>query len=213
MLSNKAVALFCRPSPEMTVCWTDTPRRYCLTTVTCLCLKLSSVPFFFFLSVSCLHSPLLLCLFRRMTFGKVNELGQFIREAEPEPDVKKSKGKSPLGKFWPPASVSVFFYWLWPHSHFHVAGLELVCQLIIRFKKSLFWKNYMTRVSTLSLLNTSLLFFFLGSMFSQAMKKWVQGNSDEVRKTQCQIITRACVVYLNPLVTTLWCVTLYHDCL
>ncbi|XP_029547011.1 A-kinase anchor protein 10, mitochondrial isoform X2 [Salmo trutta] len=27
-----------------------------------------------------------------MTFGKVNELGQFIREAEPEPDVKKSKG-------------------------------------------------------------------------------------------------------------------------
>ncbi|XP_008426536.1 A-kinase anchor protein 10, mitochondrial isoform X1 [Poecilia reticulata] len=47
----------------------------------------------------------------KMTFGKVNELGQFIREAEPEPDVKKSKG----------------------------------------------------------------------SMFSQAMKKWVQGNSDEVR--------------------------------
>ncbi|MEQ2165407.1 hypothetical protein GOODEAATRI_016528 [Goodea atripinnis] len=45
----------------------------------------------------------------KMTFGKVNELGQFIREAEPEPDVKKSKG----------------------------------------------------------------------SMFSQAMKKWVQGNSDE----------------------------------
>ena len=31
-------------------------------------------------------------LLRRMTFGKVNELGQFIREAEPEPDVKKSKG-------------------------------------------------------------------------------------------------------------------------
>lgn len=27
-----------------------------------------------------------------MTFGKVNELGQFVREAEPEPDVKKSKG-------------------------------------------------------------------------------------------------------------------------
>uniref|UniRef100_A0A8C8DNF6 A kinase (PRKA) anchor protein 10 n=1 Tax=Oryzias sinensis TaxID=183150 RepID=A0A8C8DNF6_9TELE len=27
----------------------------------------------------------------KMTFGKVNELGQFIREAEPEPDVKKSK--------------------------------------------------------------------------------------------------------------------------
>lgn len=33
-----------------------------------------------------------LCLLRKMTFGKVNELGQFIREAEPEPDVKKSKG-------------------------------------------------------------------------------------------------------------------------
>lgn len=32
---------------------------------------------------------------RRMTFGKVNELGQFIREAEPEPDVKKSKGMRP----------------------------------------------------------------------------------------------------------------------
>uniref|UniRef100_A0A3P9NG44 A-kinase anchoring protein 10 n=1 Tax=Poecilia reticulata TaxID=8081 RepID=A0A3P9NG44_POERE len=47
----------------------------------------------------------------KMTFGKVNELGQFIREAEPEPDVKKSKG----------------------------------------------------------------------SMFSQAMKKWVQGNSDELQ--------------------------------
>jgi len=29
-----------------------------------------------------------------MTFGKVNELGQFIREAEPEPDVKKSKGRT-----------------------------------------------------------------------------------------------------------------------
>lgn len=34
--------------------------------------------------------------FRRMTFGKVNELGQFIREAEPEPDVKKSKGRTKL---------------------------------------------------------------------------------------------------------------------
>lgn len=32
------------------------------------------------------------CLFRKMTFGKVNELGQFIRESEPEPDAKKSKG-------------------------------------------------------------------------------------------------------------------------
>lgn len=35
------------------------------------------------------------CPHRRMTFGKVNELGQFIREAEPEPDVKKSKGMRP----------------------------------------------------------------------------------------------------------------------
>lgn len=32
-------------------------------------------------------------LCRKMTFGKVNELGQFIGEAEPEPDVKKSKGR------------------------------------------------------------------------------------------------------------------------
>lgn len=34
-------------------------------------------------------------LCRKMTFGKVNEVGQFIREAEPEPDVKKSKGLDP----------------------------------------------------------------------------------------------------------------------
>lgn len=40
----------------------------------------------------CLHASRLLCPVRRMTFGKVNEMGQFIREAEPEPDVKKSKG-------------------------------------------------------------------------------------------------------------------------
>lgn len=33
------------------------------------------------------------CCHSKMTFGKVNELGQFIREAEPEPDVKKSKGR------------------------------------------------------------------------------------------------------------------------
>uniref|UniRef100_A0A8C0W1L9 A-kinase anchor protein 10, mitochondrial n=1 Tax=Castor canadensis TaxID=51338 RepID=A0A8C0W1L9_CASCN len=49
----------------------------------------------------------------KMTFGRVSDLGQFIRESEPEPDVKKSKG----------------------------------------------------------------------SMFSQAMKKWVQGNTDEVNST------------------------------
>ncbi|KAM4794804.1 A-kinase anchor protein 10, mitochondrial [Rhinophrynus dorsalis] len=48
----------------------------------------------------------------KMTFGMVSDLGQFIREAEPEPDVKKSKG----------------------------------------------------------------------SMFSQAMKKWVQGSSDEAQE-------------------------------
>lgn len=35
---------------------------------------------------------ILLCVYRKMTFGKVNELGQFIRESEPEPDAKKSKG-------------------------------------------------------------------------------------------------------------------------
>ncbi|KAM4045699.1 A-kinase anchor protein 10, mitochondrial isoform 2-T2 [Anomaloglossus baeobatrachus] len=49
----------------------------------------------------------------KMTFGTVSDLGQFIRESEPEPDVKKSKG----------------------------------------------------------------------SMFSQAMKKWVQGNTDEAVNT------------------------------
>ncbi|KAG8450391.1 hypothetical protein GDO86_002880 [Hymenochirus boettgeri] len=48
----------------------------------------------------------------KMTFGTISDLGQFIREAEPEPDVKKSKG----------------------------------------------------------------------SMFSQAMKKWVQGNTDETQE-------------------------------
>ncbi|XP_060059149.1 A-kinase anchor protein 10, mitochondrial isoform X2 [Erinaceus europaeus] len=48
----------------------------------------------------------------KMTFGRVSDLGQFIRESEPEPDMKKSKG----------------------------------------------------------------------SMFSQAMKKWVQGNTDEAQE-------------------------------
>uniref|UniRef100_A0A2I2Z4U0 A-kinase anchor protein 10, mitochondrial n=1 Tax=Gorilla gorilla gorilla TaxID=9595 RepID=A0A2I2Z4U0_GORGO len=48
----------------------------------------------------------------KMTFGRVSDLGQFIRESEPEPDVRKSKG----------------------------------------------------------------------SMFSQAMKKWVQGNTDEAQE-------------------------------
>ncbi|CAJ1064359.1 A-kinase anchor protein 10%2C mitochondrial [Xyrichtys novacula] len=59
----------------------------------------------------------------RMTFGKVNEMGQFIREAEPEPDVKKSKG----------------------------------------------------------------------SMFSQAMKKWVQGNSDEAQEEMAWQIAKMIV--------------------
>ncbi|XP_076867286.1 A-kinase anchor protein 10, mitochondrial isoform X1 [Brachyhypopomus gauderio] len=59
----------------------------------------------------------------RMTFGKVNELGQFIREAEPEPDIKKSKG----------------------------------------------------------------------SMFSQAMKKWVQGNSDEAQEEMAWKIAKMIV--------------------
>lgn len=59
----------------------------------------------------------------RMTFGKVNELGQFIREAEPEPDVKKSKG----------------------------------------------------------------------SMFSQAMKKWVQGDSDEAQEEMAWKIAKMIV--------------------
>lgn len=34
----------------------------------------------------------LFILFRKMSFGRVSDLGQFIRESEPEPDVKKSKG-------------------------------------------------------------------------------------------------------------------------
>lgn len=59
----------------------------------------------------------------KMTFGRVNELGQFIREAEPEPDVKKSKG----------------------------------------------------------------------SMFSQAMKKWVQGNSDEAQEEMAWKIAKMIV--------------------
>ncbi|XP_048468305.1 A-kinase anchor protein 10, mitochondrial [Rhincodon typus] len=59
----------------------------------------------------------------RMTFGKINELGQFIRESEPEPDVKKSKG----------------------------------------------------------------------SMFSQAMKKWVQGSTDEAQEEMAWRIAKMIV--------------------
>ncbi|XP_043910260.1 A-kinase anchor protein 10, mitochondrial [Protopterus annectens] len=59
----------------------------------------------------------------RMTFGKVSELGQFIRESEPEPDMKKSKG----------------------------------------------------------------------SMFSQAMKKWVQGNTDEAQEEMAWKIAKMIV--------------------
>ncbi|NP_001084758.1 A-kinase anchoring protein 10 L homeolog [Xenopus laevis] len=59
----------------------------------------------------------------KMTFGTVSDLGQFIREAEPEPDMKKSKG----------------------------------------------------------------------SMFSQAMKKWVQGNSDEAQEEMAWKIAKMIV--------------------
>ncbi|CAH2219666.1 A-kinase anchor 10, mitochondrial isoform X1 [Pelobates cultripes] len=59
----------------------------------------------------------------KMTFGTVSDLGQFIREAEPEPDVKKSKG----------------------------------------------------------------------SMFSQAMKKWVQGNTDEAQEEMAWKIAKMIV--------------------
>ncbi|XP_018104308.1 A-kinase anchor protein 10, mitochondrial isoform X2 [Xenopus laevis] len=59
----------------------------------------------------------------KMSFGTVSDLGQFIREAEPEPDVKKSKG----------------------------------------------------------------------SMFSQAMKKWVQGNSDEAQEEMAWKIAKMIV--------------------
>ncbi|KAM9525564.1 A-kinase anchor protein 10, mitochondrial isoform 2-T2 [Guaruba guarouba] len=59
----------------------------------------------------------------KMTFGRVSDLGQFIRESEPEPDVKKSKG----------------------------------------------------------------------SMFSQAMKKWVQGNTDEAQEEMAWRIAKMIV--------------------
>ncbi|XP_071994533.1 A-kinase anchor protein 10, mitochondrial [Engystomops pustulosus] len=59
----------------------------------------------------------------KMTFGKVSDLGQFIRESEPEPDVKKSKG----------------------------------------------------------------------SMFSQAMKKWVQGSTDEAQEEMAWKIAKMIV--------------------
>ncbi|XP_077336381.1 A-kinase anchor protein 10, mitochondrial [Lithobates pipiens] len=59
----------------------------------------------------------------KMTFGTVSDLGQFIRESEPEPDVKKSKG----------------------------------------------------------------------SMFSQAMKKWVQGSTDEAQEEMAWKIAKMIV--------------------
>ncbi|KAK9412576.1 A-kinase anchor protein 10 mitochondrial [Crotalus adamanteus] len=59
----------------------------------------------------------------KMTFGRVSNLGQFIRESEPEPDIKKSKG----------------------------------------------------------------------SMFSQAMKKWVQGNTDEAQEEMAWRIAKMIV--------------------
>ncbi|XP_070591502.1 A-kinase anchor protein 10, mitochondrial isoform X2 [Erythrolamprus reginae] len=59
----------------------------------------------------------------KMTFGRVSDLGQFIRESEPEPDIKKSKG----------------------------------------------------------------------SMFSQALKKWVQGNTDEAQEEMAWRIAKMIV--------------------
>ncbi|KAM3854796.1 A-kinase anchor protein 10, mitochondrial isoform 4-T4 [Vipera latastei] len=59
----------------------------------------------------------------KMSFGRVSDLGQFIRESEPEPDLKKSKG----------------------------------------------------------------------SMFSQAMKKWVQGNTDEAQEEMAWKIAKMIV--------------------
>ncbi|XP_042298290.1 A-kinase anchor protein 10, mitochondrial [Sceloporus undulatus] len=59
----------------------------------------------------------------KMSFGRVSDLGQFIRESEPEPDVKKSRG----------------------------------------------------------------------SMFSQAMKKWVQGNTDEAQEEMAWRIAKMIV--------------------
>ena len=48
--------------------------------------------FFFLISSGLLDIVFFSYLFRKMTFGRVSDLGQFIRESEPEPDVKKSKG-------------------------------------------------------------------------------------------------------------------------
>lgn len=52
------------------------------------CLK---IDFFFNLKLM-VRNYILLFILRKMTFGRVSDLGQFIRESEPEPDVKKSKG-------------------------------------------------------------------------------------------------------------------------
>lgn len=82
----------------------------------CVCLRLSFVPFA--LSAVFIRRHVL-CPHRKMTFGKVNELGQFIREAEPEPDVKKSKGMISshlcLSLSLPPLPVRLLLshYFLW----------------------------------------------------------------------------------------------------
>lgn len=60
---------------------------------------------------------------RRMTFGKVNELGQFIREAEPEPDVKKSKGMRPSRCF---SSLFPFYLAL---SHYFLSSHSVILEL------------------------------------------------------------------------------------
>lgn len=53
---------------------------------------------FYFKPVSCIFKSeiyqitMIHFVLECMTFGRVSDLGQFIRESEPEPDVKKSKG-------------------------------------------------------------------------------------------------------------------------
>lgn len=63
---------------------------------------------------------------RRMTFGKVNELGQFIREAEPEPDVKKSKGRRHTRTHAHIYSFALENFFS-PLSHWHTLAHVLYC--------------------------------------------------------------------------------------
>lgn len=82
----------------------------------------------------CLHVSIFpVCLFRKMTFGKVNELGQFIRESEPEPDAKKSKGAVVLSLSHPDKLLSLRCVWpLFPVKNIHEYKLHLLTANIPR---------------------------------------------------------------------------------